>query len=125
LRKPPHEKTQPKNKRIKCKFGEFLKHADGKAKATIRQVKKQIQHYKGFTSSADFVTFDQRRARSFKAHLVERGLSKATMLSGVTALKRFFGWLAHQPGYKSRIAFTDIEYLNLADKGSPCSEGTG
>ena len=38
------------------------------------------------------------------------------MLSSVTALKRFFGWLAHQPGYKSRIAFTDIEYFNLADK---------
>ena len=31
-------------------------------------------------------------------------------------LKRFFGWLAHQPGYKSRIALTDIEYLNLAEK---------
>ena len=109
-------KRNPKNERIKRRYGEFLKHADGKAEATIRQVEKAIQRYEVFTSSADFATFDQRRARAFKAHLVERSLSKATMLSSVTALKRFFGWLAHQPGYKSRIAFTDIEYLNLAEK---------
>ena len=38
------------------------------------------------------------------------------MLSSVTALKRFFGWLALQQGYKSRIAFTDIEYLNMSEK---------
>ena len=109
-------KRNPKNERIKRQYGEFLKHADGKAKATIRQVEKAIQRYENFTSSADFATFNQGQARAFKAHLVERGLSKATMLSTVTALKRYFGWLAHQPGYKSRIAITDIEYLNLADK---------
>lgn len=109
-------KRNPKNERIKRQYGEFMKHADGKAEATIRQVEKAIQRYEDFTSSADFATFNQHRARTFKAHLVDRGLSKATMLSSITALKRFFGWLAHQPGYKSRIAITDIEYLNLADK---------
>ena len=109
-------KRNSKNERIKRQYSEFLKHADGKAEATIRQVEKAIQRYESFTSSADFATFDQRRAKAFKAHLVELGLSKATMHSGVTALKRFFGWLAHQSGYKSRIAYTDIEYLNLADK---------
>ena len=109
-------KRNSKNERIKREYSEFLKHADGKAEATIRQVEKAIQRYESFTSSADFATFDQRRAKAFKAHLVELGLSKATMHSGVTALKRFFGWLAHQSGYKSRIAYTDIEYLNLADK---------
>ena len=109
-------KRNPKNERIKRQYGEFMKHADGKAEATIRQVEKAIQRYEDFTSSADFATFNQHRAREFKTHLVDRGLSKATMLSSVTALKRFFGWLAHQPGYKSRIAITDIEYLNLADK---------
>jgi len=109
-------KRNPKNERIKRQYGEFMKHADGKAEATIRQVEKAIQRYEDFTSSADFTTFDQHHAKAFKAHLVDRGLSKATMLSSVTALKRFFGRLAHQPGYKSRIAFTDIEYLNLADK---------
>ena len=105
-----------KNERIKRQYGDFLKHADGRAEATIRQVEKAIQRYEDFTGSADFSSFDQRKAKAFKDHLVERGLSKSTMLSNVTALKRFFGWLAHQQGYRSRITLTDIDYLSLSDK---------
>ena len=106
----------PKNERIKRRYGEFLKHADGRAEATIRQIEKAIQRYEEFTERADFATFDQRRARAFKDELASRRLSKATMLSTVTALKRFFGWLALQPGYKSKIAMTDIEFLNMSEK---------
>ena len=106
----------PKNERIKRQYGDFLKHADGRAEVTIRQVEKAIQRYEEFTHSADFRSFDQRVAKAFKQHLVERDLAKATMLSNVTALKRFFGWLAHQPGYRSRITLTDIDYLSLSDK---------
>jgi integrase len=31
-------------------------------------------------------------------------------------LKRFFIWLAGQPGYKSRISYSDAEYFNLSAK---------
>jgi integrase len=31
-------------------------------------------------------------------------------------LKAFFQWLAMQPGYKSRINYTDTEYFNLSEK---------
>jgi len=31
-------------------------------------------------------------------------------------LKRFFIWLAGQPGYKSRISYSDAEYFNLSVK---------
>ena len=106
----------PKNERIKRQYGDFLKHADGRAEVTIRQVEKAIQRYEEFTHSADFSSFDQRVGKAFKQHLVERDLAKSTMLSNVTALKRFFGWLAHQPGYRSRITLTDIDYLSLSDK---------
>jgi integrase/recombinase XerD len=43
-------------------------------------------------------------------------LAKATILSTITALKRFFGLLAVQPGYKSKINLSDIEFLSLSDK---------
>ena len=42
-------------------------------------------------------------------------LSKATLYATL-ALKRFFIWLAGQPGYKSRIAYSDAEYFNLSAK---------
>ena len=31
-------------------------------------------------------------------------------------LKRFFQWLAREPGYKSRLRFSEAEYFNLSDK---------
>lgn len=109
-------RRDPKNERIKRQYADFLKHADGKAEQTIRQVEKAIQRYEQFTGLADFGTFDQQTAKGFKADLANRELSKATILSTVTALKRFFGWLACEPGYKSKISRNDIEFLSLAEK---------
>ena len=31
-------------------------------------------------------------------------------------LKRFFHWLAGQPGFKSRLSYSDAEYFNLSEK---------
>ncbi len=31
-------------------------------------------------------------------------------------LKRFFQWQAGQPGYKSRLRYSDADYFNLSDK---------
>jgi hypothetical protein len=55
-------------------------------------------------------------------HLIERAnsqgkkLSKATLHATLTQLKRFFQWPALQPGYKSRVQYSDAEYFNLSDK---------
>jgi integrase/recombinase XerD len=106
----------PKNERLKRQYADFLKHADGKAELTIRQIEKAITRYEAFTDHADFGTFNQQRARDFKEHLASQNLAKATILSTVTSLKRFFGWLAVQPGYKSKIGLSDVEFLSLSEK---------
>src|SRR4029079_7574910 len=51
-----------------------------------------------------------------KAECSGEPLAKATLYATVNALKAFFKWLSCQPGFKSRIRVTDIEYLNLSDK---------
>ena len=43
-------------------------------------------------------------------------LSKATLYAVLTHLKRFFQWLAAEPGYRSRLKYTDAEYFNITDK---------
>jgi integrase/recombinase XerD len=106
----------PKNERIKRQYADFLKHADGKAEQTIRQIEKAIQRYEVFSANADFGNFNQQRARAFKAELAGQNLAKATILATLTSLKRFFGWLAVQPGYRSKISPSDIEFLSLSDK---------
>ena len=109
-------KRHPDNERIKHRYFEFLKQADGKSEQTIRQIEKTILRYEECTGFAGFKSFDQKKATDFKNALAKTNLAPATILSTVNGLKRFFGWLASQPGYKSRIRANDIEYLNLSEK---------
>ena len=109
-------RKNPANERIKLAYFEFLRQADGKSEPTIRQHEKAISRYEDFTRRADFKTFGQKQATSFKDHLAQLGLAPATTLTTINILKRFFGWLAMQPGYKRAIALSDIEYLNLSEK---------
>lgn len=106
----------PDNERIKFRYFDFLKQADGKSEQTIRQVEKAILRFEEFTRFANFKTFDQKQATGFKATLTRIDLAAATILSTVNCLKRYLRWLATQPSYKSRIKPGDIEYLNLSEK---------
>jgi integrase len=51
-------------------------------------------------------------------------LSKATLYATLTALKRFFVWLAGQPGYKSRLDYSDADYFNLTVKDARIAKAT-
>lgn len=105
-----------KNECLKRKYADYLKQANGKAEQTIRQIEKSIQRYETFTKCEDFGTFNQVKAKDFKAHLAGQNLAKATILSTVTDLKRFFGWLALEAGYKSKIKLNEVEFLSLSEK---------
>jgi integrase len=113
----------PKNERVKKEYIRFLREADRKAEITIDSVRKAIRRYEAYTGLKDFTTFNREQAIAFKKHLIKlraerskQPLTKATLHATVNALKAFFRWLSCQPGYKSRIRATDIEYLNLSEK---------
>ena len=84
---------------------------------------KAIARFEAYTKWRDFKRFHIEQAKGFKHSLADqRGsrsaepLSKATLYATLSALKRFFIWLAGQPGYKSRISYSDAEYFNLSAK---------
>src|SRR5271169_5113510 len=108
------------NERIKRHYFTYLAEALGHSEQTIDAVAKAIARFEAFTRYKDFKSFHLEQARAFKRDLSEqRGdrsgepLSKATLYATLTALKRFFVWIAGQPGYKSRICYSDAEYFNL------------
>jgi integrase/recombinase XerD len=112
-----------KNERIKKDYIRFLKEADRKSDGTIDGVRKAISRFETYTGLKDFATFNREQAVAFKRQLANtkaertgERLAKATLHATINALKAFFKWLSCQPGYKSRIRVTDIEYLNLSDK---------
>jgi hypothetical protein len=70
----------------------------------------------------NFKAFHYQQAIGFKKKLAQqksqksgKELSKATLHATLTQLKRFFEWLALQPGYKSRLQYSDAEYFNLSE----------
>lgn len=111
------------NERIKRRYLSFQKEAKRQSEVTIDSIAKSLARYENYTKYKDFKTFNSQQAIGFKnalaAQKAERSgekLSKATMHSTLANLKRFFQWLADQPGYRSRVKYTDADYLNLSDK---------
>ena len=95
----------------------------GHSEQTIDAAAKAIARFEAYTRYKDFKAFHIEQARGFKRHLVDQRahrsgapLSEATRYATLTALKRFFTWVAGQPGYKSRITYDDAEYFNLSAK---------
>jgi integrase len=119
------------NERIKRLYFVYLLEAQGHSEQTIDAVAKAIARFEAYTRYKDFKSFHIEQARAFKRDLTEqRGsrsgepLSKATLYATLTALKRFFIWLAGQPGYKSRISYADAEYFNLSAKDTRIAKAT-
>ncbi len=117
------EKYNASNERIKRRYFTFLKEAKRHCEPTIDAVAKALNRFEVYTKFRDFKTFHVNQAISFKRHLAEQNgqrsnakLSKSTLHSTLTQLKRFFQWLSREPGYKSRIQYLDAEYFNLSEK---------
>src|SRR5581483_1597459 len=111
------------NERIKRRYFTYLAEALGHNEQTIDAAAKAIARFEAYTKGRNFKNFHIEQAKGFKFSLSEQRasrsgepLSKATLYAALTALKRFFAWLAGQPGYKSRISYSDAEYFNLSTK---------
>jgi site-specific recombinase XerD len=125
------DEPQRANERIKRRYFTYLAEALGHSGQTIDAVAKAIARFEAYTKWRDFKKFHIEQAKGFKQSLSDqRGswsgepLSKATLYATLTALKRFFIWLAGQPGYKSRISYADAEYFNLSVKETRIAKAT-
>src|SRR5215203_5567749 len=119
------------NERMKRQYFAYLAEAQGHSEQTIDAVAKAIARFEAYTRYKDFKTFHIEQAKAFKRDLADqRGqrsgepLSKATLYATLNVLKRFFVWLAGQPGYKSRISYSDAEYFNLSAKERRIAKAT-
>lgn len=116
-------KHHANNERVKHRYFIYLKEAKRLSEQTLDAVAKALARFEDYTQYKDFKTFHIQQAIAFKSHLAKQKgqrsghvLSKATLHSTLAALQRFFQWLAGQPGYKSRLNYSDADYFNLSDK---------
>src|SRR5438094_565456 len=111
------------NERIKRRYFAYLKEAKRHSEPTVDAVAKALARFETDTKHRDFKAFHFEQAIAFKRHLADqRGqrsgerLSKATLNATLAHVKRFFYWLAGQPGYKARLQYSDADHFKLAEK---------
>lgn len=111
------------NERIKREYLAYLKNARGRDEATIDRVAASLARFEDSTGWKDFGKFHREQAMAFKRRQGEainarsgERLSKATVQSALRDLKTFFEWLSREPGFKSKIQFSDSDYFNLSEK---------
>jgi integrase len=111
------------NERIKRRYFAYLKEAKRHSEPTVDAVAKALARFETDTKHRNFKSFHFEQAIAFKRHLAEqrnqqtgKKLSKATLNATLAHVKRFFHWLAGQPGYKSRLQYSDADYFNLSEK---------
>jgi integrase len=131
-----HDVTKPKhsaeNERIKRRYLQWLKDARGYSPPSIDIAAAAIFRFEEYTKFRDFKRFHPEQARAFKSQLscqtlgVQSGapLSKATITSTLRNLKAFFMWLADQPGYRSRIKYSDADYFTPLGQDERIANGT-
>lgn len=117
------KKHNANNERIKRRYFSYLKEANRYSEITVDAVAKALDRFEVYTKHRDFKKFHFEHAIGFKKHLAEqknqrtgKPLSKATLHSTLGRLKKFFLWLAGEPGYKSRLQYSDSDYFNISDK---------
>lgn len=114
-----------KNERIKRQYLTYLREAKRQSEVSLDGVAAALARFEAQTRYRDFMAFHHQQAVAFKHHLAAQDnqrtgekLSKATQYATLAHLKRFFQWLAGQPGYKSSVKYADADYFNLSDKES-------
>jgi integrase len=113
--------VRSKNERIKRKYIQWLREAEGLADSTILGYERAIALYDQFSANQDYASFSQNRATAFKNWLRSRGknsgdCSITTLYNRIRYVRSFFTWLAGQPGYKSRVKLDAVSYLTLGRK---------
>src|SRR5439155_21214302 len=66
----------------------------------------------------------RRRVDDARNERTGNPLSKATALQVLNSLRAFFLWLAEQPGYRSRIRYSDADYFRLSEKDTRVAKAT-
>jgi integrase len=116
----PMGKFNPANERIKHRYLAFLGEAKRFSPSSVDQVAAAIADFEASTGFKEFRQFRIEQAQSYKRKLGSAGsstgrvLAKATISSRLAALKAFFQWLAQQPGFRSRLTYSDAEYFNAS-----------
>jgi integrase len=121
----------PENERIKRAYRLHLQHARGMSEPSMDVSTAAIHRFEESTGFRSFKRFHHEQAIAFRRSLNDatsartgNPLSKATISQILNAVRAFFLWLAEQPGYRSRVRYSDAEYFRLSERDERLAKAT-
>jgi len=114
-------KKNVRNERVKREYFIKLKEANGLTLATIMQVERAIRMYEEFSDYEDFDRFKNVKALEFKKWLKARHIGRGCICLSMycyqlKSLKKYFTWLAGQPGYRRKLRQDWADFFNPSNK---------
>jgi integrase len=111
----------PQNERLKRAYFTFMREAKQHSEASLDAIAKAIHRFESHTGFRPLKAFHPEQAAAFKRHLAkqtnqrtDKPLSVSTQHATLAALRGFFLWLAGQPGFRSRLSYSDADYFNMS-----------
>ena len=106
--KPKEKQDQfnPVNERVKYKYRIHIKRALQKDEKTL------------------FKTFNKDTANKYIDDMFNKKLSLSYINDNIRYLKEFLRWLERQKGYRSKINYNDIDYLNISNNQKRTAKAT-
>lgn len=122
--KEKRDQFNPKNERIKYQFRVHTKRSVKKDEKTIIAELKYLREYELFDNFADFATYNNTKADKYINYLFDQDYSLSYINDALRTLKVFLSWLERQKGFRSKINYNDIDYLNITNNQRRAAKAT-
>lgn len=107
-------KFNPANERIKYKYRIHIHRIGKKDEKTILAALQHIRDFEIFINFKGFETFNEAIADKYIQSMFDDKKSLSYINDNTRYLRDFLNWLERQRGYRSKINYNHIDYLNIS-----------
>ncbi|PCK00086.1 MAG: hypothetical protein COA45_04190 [Zetaproteobacteria bacterium] len=100
---------------MKYKYMQHLRRVSRKSEKTIFAELQHIRDFEIYTNFAGFEKFNEHVADKYIQSMFAVDLSLSYISNNIRALKDCLRWLERQRGYRSKINYNHIDYLNISE----------
>lgn len=108
------DQYNPANERMKYKYRQHLRRIGQKDEKTVLAALKYIRDFEIFMDFSGLEKFNDHVADKYIQGMFTADLSLSYITDNIRALKDFLHWLERQRGYRSKIDYNHIDYLNIS-----------
>lgn len=118
------DQFNPINERVKYQYRSYLKRVLKKDEKTVLKALEYLRVFELFTNFLGFATYNNAQADKYIDHLFDEEFSLSFINNATRDLREFLTWLERLKGYRSKIKYEDIGYLNITNNQRRASKAT-